>query len=180
MSSKNICDWRNISTCLSSGWTEEKEYENGVLKLTAVNGWRSFMWDIGADNVGKTITFSYEYRVTDSSNAGYLYVQNHASNGYGASIQDLTLNTPDWICNKIVVSNANRYIGFNVRGNDNTEKRFAIEVRNVKIALNNHDAIYTEYNVASDRCADDSGWGNTGFCHQISTSDNRCKGSKSV
>jgi hypothetical protein len=180
MSSKNICNWRDISTCLSAGWTEEKKYENGILTLTAINGWRSFMWDIGADNVGKTITFSYEYRVTDSSNAGYLYVQNHVSTAYGSPIQDLSLDTPDWICNKIVVSNANRYIGFNVRGTDNTEKRFTIEVRNIKIAVNNHDAIYTEYNITPDRCADDSGWGNTGFCHQISTSDNRCKGSKSV
>jgi hypothetical protein len=68
--SKNICNWRDVSTCVHTGWSGNVKYENEILTLTATNGWRSFMWDIGDSNIGKPITFSYEYRIVDASNAG--------------------------------------------------------------------------------------------------------------
>ena len=66
------------------------------------------MWDIGDSNIGKPITFSYEYRIVDTSNAGYIYVQNHTASGYGSSIQDLSLNTPEWISKSVTINSANK------------------------------------------------------------------------
>jgi hypothetical protein len=45
-----------------------------------------------------------------------------------------------------------------------------MQLRNVKIAFNNYDNIYTEYNIASSRCADDSGWNHNGTLYKVNPS----------
>ena len=174
---KNICNWRNTSTCVATGWSGNVKYENEILTLTATNGWRSFMWDIGDSNIGKPITFSYEYRLVDTSNAGYIFVQNHTASGYGSSIQDLSLDTPEWISKSVTVNSANKYIGFNVRGTDNTGLDLIMQVRNIKIALNSYDTHYSEYNELPLRCPDDSGNNNNGTYYQINASNDVKRGS---
>ena len=181
LNGRNICNWKDPSILQSQGWnSKDATYDNGILTLRATNGWRSYMWDIGADNIGSPLTFSYEYRVFETENAGYIYVQNHSESGYGSSIQDLSLNTPIWQYKTVSVASAQRYIGFNIRGVDSTGKNLSMQVRNVKIALNSFDNIYTEYGSDCTRCADDSGWNNNGICYKTDISNNVKRGSKTA
>ena len=53
-----------------------------------------------------------------------------------------------------------------MRGTDETGKSVVLQVRNLKIALNDYDDIYSEYNINS-QCADDSGYWHNGICHSI-------------
>ena len=181
LSTANVCNWKDPAVLQSQGWgSVDATYSNGILTLRATNGWRSYMWDIGAANVGSPLTFSYEYRILETENAGYIYVQNHSSSGYGSSIQDLSLDTPIWQYKTVSVASAQQYIGFNIRGVDDTGKKLSMQIRNVKIALNNYDTLYTEYGQSLTRCPDDSGWNNVGLMHQISPSADNKKGNRSA
>ena len=143
----NYCDWRNIANIKTSGWSEAKSYNNGELTLTAINGWRCFMWQVNSALIGKNITFSFDAMVTDRSNAGYIYIQNMDSVGYGASLGDIPLTTTNWKRFTVHINSAAQYIGFNVRGVDETGKSLTLKVRNVKISNNLWDDQYSEYNV---------------------------------
>lgn len=176
----NYCNWKNPSTCATTGWSGGITYNDEVLTLTATNGWRSFMWNVGDSNVGKPVTFSYEYKVIDATNAGYLYIQNHTTSGYGASIQDLSLDAYDWVSGSVTVASANKYIGFNVRGTDDTGLNFIIQVRNLKIALNDYDTIYSDYDVVNQLCSDDSGFEHNGIASEITYSTDAKRGSLAV
>ena len=162
--STNLCNWRTTSTIYISGWDGYPSYINGILNLDALNGWRCFMWDVGAANVGKPVTFSYEYRVTDTSNAGYIYVQNMSSVGYGSSLKEIPLSQTTWKRDSVTVNSAARYIGFNVRGVDETGKHLIMQVRNVKIANNTWDNCYSEYNVTYSP-ANEAGYGPNGVLY---------------
>lgn len=141
----NICNWRDKSTCLSAGWTGTPVYSDGILDLTATNGWRAFMWDIGENNIGKPMTFSFDYKITNTANAGYIYIQNHESVSYGSETSRLDLTQTDWIRKTFTFSQAKRYIGFNIRGVDSTGLSLGMNVKNVKIIMSNYDSGYTEY-----------------------------------
>ena len=143
----NYCDWRNITNIKTSGWQEAKSYNDGELTLTAINGWRCFMWEVNSALIGKNITFSFDAMVTDRSNAGYIYIQNMDSVGYGASLGDIPLTTTNWKRFTVHINSAAQYIGFNVRGVDETGKSLTLKVRNVKISNNLWDDQYSEYNV---------------------------------
>lgn len=154
----NICNWRDKSTCLSAGWTGTPVYSNGILDLTATNGWRAFMWDIGENNIGKPMTFSFDYKITNTANAGYIYIQNHESVTYGSEISRLDLAQTDWVRKTFTFSQAKRYIGFNIRGVDSTGLSLGMNVKNVKIIMSNYDSGYTEYGEApSTTIFDNSG-----------------------
>ena len=175
----NICDWRTISKIGTSGWSESKSYDGECLTLTAINGWRCFMWDIGSNNVGSPITFSFEYKITDKSNAGYIYVQNMSSVGYGSELLRLNLNTTDWIKATVNISSAAQYIGFNIRGVDETGLNLTMKVKNVKIALNNFDDMYSEYNVNYE-IPNDSGYNREVIPTNINVTSDTCIGTRSM
>lgn len=174
----NICDWRTISNIKTSGWQESKSYDGECLTLTAINGWRCFMWDIGSNNVGSPITFSFEYKITDTSNAGYIYVQNMSSVGYGGALLTLDLNTTDWTKATVNISSATQYIGFNIRGVDQTGLNLTMQVKNIKIALNDFDDQYSEYNVNYE-IPDDSGYNHNAIFYNSSISNDTASGSLS-
>ena len=174
----NYCDWRNINNIKTSGWLEAKSYNNEELILTAINGWRCFMWEVNSTLIGKNITFSFDAMVTDRSNAGYIYIQNMDTVGYGASLGDIPLTTTNWKRFTIHANSAAKYIGFNVRGVDNTGKSLTLKVRNVKIASNDFDDRYSEYNVNYE-IPDDSGYNHNAIFYNSSISNDTASGTLS-
>lgn len=181
LNSKNICDWRTISTCQQGGWTGSAVYQDDILTLTATNGWRSFMWDIGDENVGKPITFSYEYKILDKTNAEYITTQHHTTSYWGTNVgESLDLDVIDWTKKTVTITSPQKYVGIMIRGTDNTGLTASMQIRNVKIALNSFDDIYTEYSSDCTRCTDDSGWNNNGICYKIGISNNVKRGSKTA
>ena len=173
--STNLCNWRNKSTCNMTGWSGSIAYENEELLLTATNGWRAFLWDIGEANINKTITFSFDYKVTDASNAGWLFVQHYASVYYGNDVGRLNINATDWVRHSVTIPNCQRYVGINLRGTDNTGKSIQLKVKNVKIALSDTDNIYSEYNINFTNVTDNSGYGYDGNANALSYSSNSPK-----
>ena len=154
----NICNWRNPLIISMGGHGGIKIYENDVLTLTAVDGWQAFMWDIGADNIGKTVTLSFEYYVSEIHDNDYLYVQTHTSAYYGSETKRLDKTVTTWTKETVTFSSAKQFVGFNVRGVDSSKDSMTIKVRNVKIALNDFDNIYSEYNEPAS-IIDESGYG---------------------
>lgn len=143
--SENLCDWRNTSTISSTGWGGAKSYANEELTLTSVSGWQAHMWDIGADNVGKTATFSFEYLPEIVYDSAYAYIQHRSAVGYGGESKRLDLTKTEWTKMSFTFPSVEQYVGLNLRGVDSSGNTLSIKFRYVKIALSDCDDTYTEY-----------------------------------
>lgn len=176
--SQNLCNWRNLSIIKSAGHGERKNYENGVLELTAVNGWRAFMWDIGEENIGKPLTFSFEYKVKNEIQANQIWIQNADTVYYTPSVKKLNINQIEWKKETYITEEAQQYIGINLRQRDQTGEETTLYLRNVKIALNNFDDTYSEYSEEA-RITDSSGYEHNGVVYNGEPSSDSIRGSKS-
>lgn len=138
------------------------------------------MWDIGDENVGKPITFSYEYKIINSDNVDFITTQHHPSSYWGSAVGgNLDLTKIGWTKKTVVISNPKKCVGIMLRGTDDTGKSLVLQVRNVKIALNDYDDIYSEYNINS-QCADDSGYYHNGTCYSITPTLDSKRGERTV
>jgi hypothetical protein len=54
------------------------------------------MWNIGADNIGKTATFSFEYLPETVYDKAYAYIQHRSAVGYGGESKRLDLTKTEW------------------------------------------------------------------------------------
>ena len=132
-----LSNWTDISSIQMSGWAGNKSFTDGFLILTATNGWRSFGWSLD-DIVGKDISIEFDYIFTDItnwSNSG-VFIINLDSIGYGSSLKSLVKTTDQWCHVKANVSNAKKFIGLNIRGNDNSGTSIVMKVANVRIHSN--------------------------------------------
>lgn len=155
---KNFFDWNSdISSSAEypgqTGWSGSRSYDgsDNSWLLTATGGWRYFYWAVPTSLVGKTVTFSFDYNIVDSTNmsTGYdkLKVYDTTTPGYGGSTnKELSVNQKgQWVHDFLKVSSCKEYIGFLVRGTDGTGKNYSVKVRNLKMANNDWDTVYSPY-----------------------------------
>lgn len=176
----NICNWKDTSTISSTGWSGSKSYSDNILTLTSTNGWYAHMWDIGADNVGKSVTFSFEYYTSETYDSAFAYVQNHTSVGYGSELKRLSMTQSVWKKEEFVISSANQYIGFNLRGVDSKGLTMTLKFRNIKISFSDHPSEYTEYNELGRTVFDLSGMNNHLTTTGSITCIDGCKGNSAI
>jgi hypothetical protein len=64
------------------------------------------MWDIGADNVGKAVTLSFEYYVTELHDGDWIYLQTHTSAYYGTETKRIDKTVTKWTKEAVTFASA--------------------------------------------------------------------------
>lgn len=123
-------NWTDQSLIYETGWSGNSTYdkENGQLLLTAINGWRSFIWTI-PELVNKDIVFEFDYKFITKDNMGNSFVM--SSNSYSGDIYSDITEHADWAHKIVSAKWPTQYIGINVRGTDGTGKTLSLAIKNI-------------------------------------------------
>lgn len=129
-------DYYDVSKIEQGGWTGSRVVsDKGYVIFTATNGWRTFGWSL-EEIVGKDIVFEFDYQMTDISNLGHAFIAVCDTLDYGSSTAHLTFPVNEfnvWKHAKFHISNAKKFIGFNLRGVDNTGLSLVCNMKNIRI-----------------------------------------------
>lgn len=133
-----LLDWTDINKIQMVGWSGSKSFdkENGCLIFTAINGWRTFGWQL--ENItGEEIIFEFDYKMLDMTNLTEerfrCYVINEDKAIYGTMCGVPLLKNENWNHYSIAFSSAKPFIGINLRGEDKTGQKVVMALDNVRI-----------------------------------------------
>lgn len=128
-------NYTDVTKISQTGWGGSKTFEDGILKLTAINGWNSYGW-ASEDWAGKSVVFEFDYLITPSENWNWLGLGTGDSVAY-FSDGVMALPQGKWGHRRITFSEAKKVIGLNVRGTDKTGETYVVKIKNVRI----HDQV---------------------------------------
>lgn len=123
--------------------------------LTPPRGWTYYYWAVPANVQGRTVVFSFDYKIVDGTNGNVLFVQDADTPAYGGThIKYLSTGAEaatGWQHVNFRIDACGTYVGFNVRGFDTPVSDgavFSVKFRNLCLRLeySDWDTTYSDYN----------------------------------